>query len=75
MKAKEDHRQSGPSMSIKTWQDQEESIEDLPATLRQNRSLDHNQQTAEQTERQTVCQPTLQGIESPTWCMKERGNS
>ena len=46
-KTKEDYLQSGPSMSIRTWQDQEGSTEGLPATIRRNRSLDQGEQTAE----------------------------
>lgn len=49
MKDKEDHPQSGPNMSIRTWQDQEDSIEDLPATHKQNRRLHSDQQIAEQS--------------------------
>ena len=45
MKTKEDHLQSRPNMSIKAWQDQEESIEDLSETNKQNRSLHHDHQT------------------------------
>ena len=52
-----------------------EIFEDLPTSIKQNRNLDQYKQTADQTGQQTVCQPTLQDTESPTWCMKERGNT
>ena len=48
--AKEDHLQSRSNMSIKAWQEQEETIEDLPATNKQNRSLLHGYQTTEQAD-------------------------
>ena len=62
MKTKEGHFQSRPNMSIKAWEDQEESIKDLPATFKQDRSLHHDQQT---TERPTACQHTLHSLERP----------
>ena len=58
-KAKEAYLQYGPSMSIKTGQDQETTTEDLLTTIKQIRGLNHSPQVAEQTEQQAVFQPTL----------------
>ena len=60
---KEDHLQSRPNMSIKAWQSQEESIKNLTATFKQDRSLQYDQQTTEQP---TACQRTLHSVESLT---------
>ena len=72
---KEDHLQTGLNINIEAWQDQEGSKGSLPTAARQNRRLNQSPQATEQTEQQTACQPTLRAIESPTWCMNERGNS
>ena len=76
LKIKEDHLQIRIKRNLEAWEDQEGTIEDLPATIKQNRNkgLFPSQQTTEQAEHQPVCQPTLRTLERLAWCTYEHGN-
>ena len=65
------HLQIRINIDNKAWQGHDESREDLPATLKQNRSI----QAAEQAKYQAVCQPTLRAMGRLSWCMYEHENS